>query len=120
MEYYLKVLRMYAVFEGRARRKEYWMFVLVNVLLSICLAVVEAVLGTGSVLAWVYSLALLVPSIAVACRRLHDTGRSGWWQLIILVPLLGAVVLIYFLAQDGRTGDNEFGADPKAAPAVTA
>src|SRR6516165_3658422 len=98
MEWYLDVLKKYAVFEGRARRKEYWYFVLFNLLISIGLAgidfmIMSAISGGGkedmrgiSPLRMLYSLAVLVPSIAVSVRRLHDTGRSGWWYLIGFIP----------------------------------
>jgi uncharacterized membrane protein YhaH (DUF805 family) len=120
MEWYLKVLKNYANFEGRARRKEYWMFFLFNVLIAIVLGIVDGVLGmkTSSgfgILGTLYSLAVLVPGIAVGVRRLHDTDKSGWWMLIALIPLLGAIVLIVFLATEGNGGSNRFGADPKAA-----
>jgi uncharacterized membrane protein YhaH (DUF805 family) len=118
MDWYLKALRQYAEFEGRARRKEYWMFVLVNLLIGCGLAVLDSVLhwttslGYGR-LSGFYELAMLVPSLAVGARRLHDIGRSGWWQLIVLVPFAGVIVLIVFFAIDGQAGSNEYGADPK-------
>lgn len=119
MNWYLKVLRQYADFSGRARRKEYWMFVLMNVIASIILAVVDAMLGTAigegavGVLSLIYALALIIPSLAVAVRRLHDSGRSGWWILICLVPLLGTIALIVFYCMDSEEGDNQYGPNPK-------
>lgn len=112
MNWYLKVLKQYAVFSGRARRKEYWMFFLFNILISIALGFMEGLLGIArnndqSVLSNIYSLAVLIPSIAVGIRRMHDTNRSGWWLLLPIVNLI-------FLAQDGETGENRFGPDPKA------
>ncbi|PZS37202.1 MAG: DUF805 domain-containing protein, partial [Pseudonocardiales bacterium] len=83
MEWFLKVLRQYADFVGRARRAEYWMFMLVSLIVSIVLAIVQAVVGTG-LLDLLYSVAVLVPGLAVGVRRLHDTGRSAWWLLIAL------------------------------------
>lgn len=120
MEWYLKALRNYANFEGRARRKEYWMFFLFNFVIAIVLGIVDGMLGmkTSSgfgILGMLYSLAVLVPGIAVGIRRLHDTDKSGWWMLIALIPFVGAIVLIVFLATDGNSGSNRFGADPKAA-----
>lgn len=112
MEHFLSVVKQYANFEGRARRQEYWMFFLVYILIYIGLAVIDAVLGLGF-LALIYALALLVPSISVAARRLHDTGRSGWWQLIALIPLIGAIILIVFLALDSTPGENQYGPNPK-------
>lgn len=112
MEHFLSVVKQYANFEGRARRQEYWMFFLVYILIYIGLVVIDAVLGLGF-LALIYALALLVPSISVAARRLHDTGRSGWWQLIALIPLIGAIILIVFLVMDSTPGDNQYGPNPK-------
>lgn len=106
--WYPEVLKKYAVFGGRAHRREYWFFTLINLLIYIALVLVE----DQRVLATIYSLAVLIPSIAVAVRRLHDTGRSGWWVLLGLVPILN-IVLIVFLALDGQRGPNEYGPDPK-------
>jgi uncharacterized membrane protein YhaH (DUF805 family) len=123
MNWYLDVLKKYAVFNGRARRKEYWMFFLFNVIISIVLLIVDGILGTSAVpgtmglLGAIYLLALLVPGIAVAVRRLHDTGRSGWWILIGLVPFVGGIVLIVFLVQDSTPGENQFGKNPKMVTA---
>ncbi len=113
MEWYLKVLKNYVGFEGRARRKEYWMFVLFSVIVSIVLSILEAVLNLSSVLTGLYSLAVLLPSLAVGVRRLHDTGRSGWWLLISLIPLIGAIILIVFMCQDSQENGNQYGANPK-------
>jgi uncharacterized membrane protein YhaH (DUF805 family) len=115
MEWYLKVLRQYVDFAGRARRKEYWMFTLVSVIISLVLAILDNVLTIG-VLGLLYSLAVLLPSLAVGVRRLHDTGRSGWWLLISLIPLIGAIVLVVFFATDGEPQPNAYGPDPKAVP----
>jgi len=121
VQWYVKVLRQYSDFRGRARRTEYWMFTLVSVLVSVVLAFVDAVLaldvGGFGLLGLLYGLAVLLPSLAVGARRLHDTGRSGWWQLIQIVPVIGMIVLIVFLATDGVRGANSHGPDPKAAPA---
>lgn len=114
MEWYLKVLRQYADFTGRARRQEYWMFTLVSVIISLVLAIVDFALGTGLV-GWLYALAVLLPTLAVGARRLHDTGRTGWWQLIGIIPVVGAIVLIVFFATDGDRQPNAYGPDPKAA-----
>ncbi|WP_454256564.1 DUF805 domain-containing protein [Pseudomonas sp. Marseille-Q8238] len=121
MNWYLNVLKQYAVFSGRARRKEYWMFVLFNLIVSVVLSFVDGVVGTFSVeagiglLSGIYALAVLIPSLAVAVRRLHDTNRSGWWLLIALVPLVGGIVLLVFLVLDSTPGDNRFGANPKGS-----
>ena len=116
MEWYLEVLRKYAVFTGRARRKEYWMFVLFNFIIYLVLVLVEGLLGFGgSVLGGLYSLAVLVPSIAVGIRRLHDIGKSGWFLLIGLIPLIGTIILIVFFVQDSQPGENQYGPNPKGA-----
>ena len=123
MNWYLEVLKKYAVFSGRARRKEYWFFVLFNIIISIVLAVIDGVTGSFSpeagmgLLGRIYTLAVLIPGIAVSVRRLHDTERSGWWLLIALVPLIGAIVLLVFMVQDSKPGQNQYGANPKEATA---
>ena len=99
--------RKYATFEGTASRSEYWWFVLFNCIASIAIAMISTKLS------YAYSLATLVPSIAVAARRLHDTDRSGWWQLISFVPFVGVIVMIVFLCQDSRP--NRYGATPAYA-----
>ncbi len=120
MNWYLGTLKQYAVFSGRARRKEYWFFVLFNVLISIVLSIIDGITGTLSmelglgVLSGLYTLAVLIPSIAVSVRRLHDTGRSGWWLLIAFIPLIGLVLLVFMLL-DGQAQENKYGPDPKAA-----
>ncbi len=111
MNHYFDVLRKYAVFEGRARRREYWMFMLLNTIVSLVLSVI------GSFIVGLYALAVLIPGIAVGVRRLHDTGRSGWWLLIGLVPLVGIIVLLVFLVQDSQLVENRYGPYPKAASA---
>ena len=108
MEYFTGALKKYADFTGRARRKEYWMFVLIYTIISFVLAV----LGLD-IISMIVGLALLVPSISIAARRLHDTGRTGWWQLIVLIPLISFIVLIVFLAQDSHDA-NDYGVNPKA------
>src|SRR5437899_1593476 len=93
MHWYLEALKKYAVFSGRARRKEYWMFFLFNLIIGLVLGVIEGVAGGPGVLESLYGLAVLIPGIAVSVRRLHDTNRSGWWLLIGLIPLIGVIVL---------------------------
>ena len=123
MNWYLEVLKKYVVFNGRARRKEYWYFFLFNIIISIVLAVIDSVTGSFStdagmgLLGGIYTLAILIPSIAVSVRRLHDTDRSGWWLLIGLIPLIGALVLLIFMVQDSEPGDNQYGSNPKGATA---
>jgi uncharacterized membrane protein YhaH (DUF805 family) len=119
MNWYLEVLTKYAVFSGRARRKEFWYFFLVNIIASILLMVIDAFTGSFNanvgmgLLGGIYTLAVLIPGIAVSVRRLHDTGRKGWWLLICLVPLIGTIVLLVFTVQDSDPGENRFGSNPK-------
>ena len=107
MKWYVDVLKKYAVFNGRARRKEYWMFVLINVLISAALGFVGGLIGL-SIIGSIYSLAVLVPSIAVGVRRMHDTDHSGWF---LLIPFYN----LYLAVTDGQRSENRFGSDPKSA-----
>jgi uncharacterized membrane protein YhaH (DUF805 family) len=115
------VLSQYAGFGGRARRAEYWWFALFSVIVGIATSILDVALGTdfegsftsNGMFSLVANLALLVPSLAVGVRRLHDTDRSGWWILIGLIPLIGAIVLLVFFVQDGTPGQNRFGPSPK-------
>lgn len=120
MGWYLEVLKKYTVFDGRAHRTEFWMFTLVNIIVSVVLSIVDAVIGTGGdyggLLSGVYGLAVLIPSLAVGARRLHDTGRSGWWQLIALIPIVGGIILIVWFATKGKEGANEHGPNPWDGP----
>jgi len=124
MNWYLEVFKKYAVFSGRARRKEYWYFLLFNIIISIVLAVIDGVTGTFSaetdmgLLGGLYTLAVLIPGLAVSVRRLHDTDRSGWWLLIYLIPLIGAIVLLVFMVQDSTPGENRYGPNPKDVTAL--
>ncbi len=112
------VLTQYATFSGRARRSEFWWFALASFLASIVASIIDAVIGSDlgagtGVISLLLSLALLIPSIAVAVRRLHDTGKSGWWVLLWLIPIVGWIVLIVFWAQDGHPAPNQHGPSPK-------
>lgn len=120
MNWYLAVLKNYAGFSGRARRMEYWMFTLFNAVIIAVLDLIGMAVRAGTYLGGLYSLAVLIPSLAVAVRRLHDTGKSGWWVLIAIVPLIGWIVLLVFMVLPGDRGDNAHGPDPKmvAQPAV--
>ena len=114
-------LSKYVVFSGRARRSEYWWFVLFSFLVSIVASILDLVLGTdydrgSGLIGTIASLALLLPSLAVGVRRLHDTSRTGWWILIGLVPIIGWIVLIVFYVQDSHA-DNKYGPNPKALQA---
>ncbi|MDQ0795180.1 DUF805 domain-containing protein [Streptomyces sp. B1I3] len=115
MNWYLNVLKNYAGFSGRARRKEYWMFVLFNFIVAVVLVAIGAALKT-QIPYIIYIVAVLIPMLAVVVRRLHDTGRSGWWFLITFVPLVGGIILLVFMCTEGARGTNEYGADPKLAP----
>lgn len=112
------VLTKYVVFSGRARRSEYWWFVLFSIIVGIVAGLVDRALGSSpadgtGVVAGLASLALLLPSLAVQVRRLHDTGRSGWWVLLNLLVVIGQIVLLVFYVQDGARGSNRFGDSPK-------
>jgi uncharacterized membrane protein YhaH (DUF805 family) len=115
MKWYLEVLKKYAVFAGRARRTEYWMFTLFSFIIVIALSAIEGMLGSPGIVSGLYSLAVLIPCLAVTVRRLHDTNRSGWWIFISLIPLVGAIVLLVFLVSDSTPGDNTYGPNPKSA-----
>jgi uncharacterized membrane protein YhaH (DUF805 family) len=112
------VLENYANFQGRARRAEFWWYFLANVIISVVLNIIDAVIGLGmgggiGVLGLIYSLAVLIPGLAVAVRRLHDTDKSGWWLLLALIPLVGIIVLIVFWATDGDPRPNQYGPSEK-------
>lgn len=124
MNWFLMALKKFADFSSRSRRKEYWFFVLFYLLIYIVLAIVDNMTGMAKAeyggvgpLGGLFMLAMIVPSIAVAARRLHDIGKSGWWQLLAIVPLIGAIVLLIWYVKDGEPGTNRFGANPKEAAA---
>lgn len=127
MSWYLEVLKKYVTFSGRARRKEYWMFVLFNIIFSIVATVLDSVIGTRDpdtgygIISGLYSLAVLLPGLAVSARRLHDIGKSGWWLLIVLIPIIGAIWLLVLMVTDSQPGDNEYGPNPKVSlqPAIS-
>jgi uncharacterized membrane protein YhaH (DUF805 family) len=121
MKWYLKVLKQYADFSGRARRKEYWMFVLFNVIFAVLALGIDAVLMMNGIAKvqvcyLTYLMAMILPSLAVLVRRLHDTGRSGWWMLISLIPLVGGIWLLVLILEDSQSGGNRYGANPKTSP----
>jgi uncharacterized membrane protein YhaH (DUF805 family) len=131
MDYYTGVFKKYADFSGRARRKEYWMFALINVIVSIIIGIIDGVLGTrmefGSgmsggigILGLIYTIVILVPSLALMVRRLHDTNRSGLWLFIVLIPFLGALVMLVFSLMDSTPGSNKYGPNPKGVQAESA
>ena len=125
MKWYLKVLKQYTDFDGRARRKEYWMFTLFNVififltqaidnLIGVTFDIYGIPLGFGYIYS-LYTLALFIPSLAVVVRRLHDVGKSGWMYLLIFIPLIGFIWLFVLAVTNGDKGENKYGKDPKEA-----
>lgn len=126
MNWFLAALGKYAVFSGRAQRAEYWYFVLFYLLIYLGLMIVDSLTGSFSeaiglgLTSGLFTLAMLLPSIAVGVRRLHDTDRSGWWTLIGFIPLIGAIVLLVFLVQDSSPGANRYGENPKESSAAGA
>jgi len=123
MNWFLTALKKYAVFSGRARRAEYWYFALFSFIISILLWVIGAFLAKISGLPWmallgfIYMIAIILPSIAVSVRRLHDTDRSGWWVLIGFVPVV-SLILLYFMVIDGNPAENKYGPNPKGVAAA--
>lgn len=134
MEWMLMPLKRYADFSGRSRRKEFWLWYLFVMIMYFVLMYLDTVLGlggsatgyaqggsvgfnmTGGVLTLIFMLAVLVPNIAVAVRRVHDIGKSGWMVLIGLIPLFGWIYVLYLYVQPGQSGPNQYGPDPKGAP----
>jgi len=111
------VLENYTNFTGRARRAEFWWYFLANLIITIVLNIIDAGLGWGGgfggILSGIYGLAVLLPGIAVGIRRLHDADKSGWWLLLVFIPIVGIIVLIVFWATDGTRGANQYGVSEK-------
>ncbi|MDO5516240.1 MAG: DUF805 domain-containing protein [Clostridium sp.] len=108
--YYADVFKnKYAMFNGRASRKEYWMFVLFNCLISIGLCIPDTIIGADGILVILYSLATIIPSISILVRRLHDIGKSGAWYFISLVPFIGGIWLLILLCTQSQYGQNQYG-----------
>jgi uncharacterized membrane protein YhaH (DUF805 family) len=124
VNWYIAVLKKYAVFSGRASRTEFWMFTLVNIVIELVLSFIDSrtgmVYATTSLglLSGLYGLAVFLPGIAVTARRLHDTSRSGWWMLICFIPILGGLVLLVFLVLDSTPDTNAWGPSPKGVAAA--
>jgi len=130
MKWYLEGLNKYSVFSGRARRIEFWMFHLINIIIMRLLVVIDEIIGSPGlidgpgliggpgIIVLIYALAVLSPSIAVSVRRLHDTGRSAWWLLLVLVPFGFFVLLVVFIL-DSDSGHNQYGAYPKEAKSLS-
>ena len=122
MDWMTMPFRRYAEFSGRSRRKEYWMFTLLLIIVNVLVGIVELSLGLAGTMGYgplslVVLLAVFIPSIAVSVRRLHDTGRSGWWLLLVFLPIIGGLVLLVFFVLEGTRGPNEYGPDPKRSGA---
>ncbi|MBL4606269.1 MAG: DUF805 domain-containing protein [Pseudomonadales bacterium] len=119
MNWYIEVLKKYAVFSGRSQRKEYWYFLLFNLIALILFVSIDAAIGTFNVetgtgiISTIYMLAVLLPYFGVGIRRLHDTNRSGWWLLIGFIPIVGPIVLIVFFCLDSDPDENKYGENPK-------
>ncbi|MCC8129953.1 MAG: DUF805 domain-containing protein [Clostridiales bacterium] len=109
----VSVFSHYATFSGRARRSEYWYFTLFNILINIVLSIVGAALPILTWLGFLYAIAAIVPALAVCCRRLHDTGRSGAFMLLAFIPVIGGLILLIWVCQDSQPGVNQYGPSPK-------
>ncbi len=119
MEYYIEAFRRYFEFHGRSSRSEYWYFALFNIMIMIALGVMSSIieeyfnLHSFFLINSVYFLAILIPSLAVAVRRMHDIGKSGWWLLVYFIPLVGGISLLVLLVIDSEYGRNKYGENPK-------
>ena len=119
MQWWLTCMKKYVDFSGRARRKEYWMFVLFNIIFGIVAVILDNILGTASedlgygLFYGLFALAVMLPTLAVTVRRLHDLGKSGWWFFISLIPIIGGIWLFVLTVTDSQPGDNQYGANPK-------
>lgn len=121
MNWYYKVLRQYSDFNGRARRTEYWMFTLINTLITFIFLMLDSKLGFSFLeelpygyLTFIYAFLVFLPSLAVTVRRLHDIGKSGWWYLVGLIPIIGGFWLLFLMVTDGVPQENKYGPNPKA------
>lgn len=120
MNYYIDAWKNIINFRDRASRKSYWMFALIHFVVAFVMGLIDGFTGTVSketgvgMLGGLYTLASLLPIISLTTRRLHDTDRSGWWQLLYVIPILGALVVLIFTILPGNDGDNRFGEDPYA------
>lgn len=121
MKWFIKAIELCTDFEGRAHREEYWMFVLFNIIFGVGLSIIDSIFGLKydqfefGILSTIYSLLIFIPALAAAVRRLHDTGKSGWWMLLVFVPILGAIWLVILLATEGEHGKNSYGENPRVA-----
>ena len=125
MNWWLAAMKKYVDFSGRARRKEYWMFALFNFIFAIVAIILDNIFGTAienvgyGIFYSLFALAVFLPSLAVLVRRLHDVGKSGWFILIGLIPIIGGIWLLILMVTDGQPGENKYGANPKTDGAVT-
>jgi len=113
MKWYLIVLKKYAVFSGRASSKEFWMFQLFHIIFAIMAGILDYILGTTGLFFILYNLAVFIPALAVTVRRLHDVGASGWYLLLLLIPIFGVISLLILLAMGSNPGENKYGINPK-------
>jgi uncharacterized membrane protein YhaH (DUF805 family) len=108
----------YAKFDGRASRPSYWWWVLFGIIVSVVCNIIDGAVFDAMILSWIASVGLLLPGLSKGIRRLHDTGRSGWWLLIIFIPLIGFIVLLIFFLEKSDPAANEYGPAPDAGPAA--
>ncbi|HPH52880.1 MAG TPA: DUF805 domain-containing protein [Bacteroidales bacterium] len=119
MKWFVKCMKQYADFGGRARRTEFWMFVLFNIIFSVIASLIDRAIGFKigaiqmGIIGLIYSLAVLIPALAVSVRRLHDIGKSGWMILINLIPFIGWIWFIVLMVKDSQPGENQYGPNPK-------
>lgn len=123
MSWYIAVLKEYATFSGRARRKEYWMFFLFSTIAAVVLSILDMAIGTFDpqsgfgLISLAYFVAVFLPNLAVTVRRLHDAGLSGWWILLVFVPFIGAIALLIMMVLPSNAGENKHGPAPRMTPA---
>ncbi len=117
MEIYVSALKKYTEVEGRAGRKEYWTFIIFNFVVTVILSIIGALIKIPW-LHMIYTLAILLPVFSVLVRRLHDINKSGWWILIFFIPLIGSLILLYYMLKDSQAGSNQYGPNPKGQEAV--
>ena len=122
MKYYIKAFNNFSNFNGRARRKDYWMYLLFNLIFAVVAIILDNVFGLAfesigyGVIYLLYSLITFIPSLSVSVRRLHDKSKSGWYLLLAIIPIIGGIVLLFILAANGDPGENEYGMNPKELP----
>ncbi|OCG72524.1 DUF805 domain-containing protein [Gilliamella sp. Occ4-3] len=107
------ITKNYANFNGRARRTEYWMFILFATILTFIAIIIDKMIGSPLVVTIILTLALILPNLAVTVRRLHDTSKSGWWVLLQLIPYIGGIIIFVFCVLDSTPGSNQYGENPK-------